>query len=77
EYHVDGIPHFVFLDSAGSEKATVIGRLPEDVLQENTMALAEAKETLPFSRATGAVSSLLDGPPPATMKASTDPRAHG
>jgi hypothetical protein len=31
EYSVGGIPQFVFLDGSGAEKATVIGRIPNEV----------------------------------------------
>eukprot|EP00242_Pyramimonas_sp_CCMP2087_P013837 CAMPEP_0198204044 /NCGR_PEP_ID=MMETSP1445-20131203/7415_1 /TAXON_ID=36898 /ORGANISM="Pyramimonas sp., Strain CCMP2087" /LENGTH=245 /DNA_ID=CAMNT_0043875727 /DNA_START=85 /DNA_END=818 /DNA_ORIENTATION=- len=53
EYGVGGIPHFVFLDDSGAEKATVIGRIPSEVLDGNMAALAH-HEALPFVRSAGA-----------------------
>mmetsp|Transcript_38079 Transcript_38079/g.73004 ORF Transcript_38079/g.73004 Transcript_38079/m.73004 type:complete len:263 (-) Transcript_38079:390-1178(-) len=75
EYGVGGIPHFVFLDNSGSELATVIGRLPVEVLDGNTAALIESKP-LPFTKSRGETSSM-NGTPSSSMKGPTDPRAHG
>jgi hypothetical protein len=57
EYRVKGIPHFVFLDKSGKAQAAAIGRLPRDVLEGDTAALAEG-QPLPFASVTGAMSSL-------------------
>jgi hypothetical protein len=73
DYAVDGIPHFAFLDESGQQLATVIGRLPAEVLEGDTQALAE-KTSLPFKRRAGATSALDAAP---TTSRSTDPRAHG
>lgn len=82
-YDVDGIPHFVFLDSQGRKQGDVVGRLPKDVLQRNTDALVAAAP-LPYAKASGATSRVGDAPPPEAMQAammmrpsqSGDPRAH-
>jgi len=75
-YDVDGIPHFVFLDSAGRKQGDVVGRLPKDVLQSNTDALLAGKP-LPFAKASGATSRVA-GPEAMMMGSagSAEPRAH-
>jgi len=72
EYGVGGIPHFVFLDADTKEQATIIGRIPSEILEENTAALSKSK-TLPFSRRTGPT-SLLDRP--AAQNSMAAPRDH-
>lgn len=57
EYRVAGIPHFVFLDQNGQQLGAAVGRLPKQVLQDNTQALADGAQ-LPYARAAGATSSL-------------------
>lgn len=73
DYQVDGIPHFAFLDESGQQLATVIGRLPAEVLEGDTEALSLHKP-LPFKRSTGSTSSLDQAP---ASRGVTDPRAHG
>jgi hypothetical protein len=73
DYQVDGIPHFAFLDESGQQLATVIGRLPAEVLEGDTEALA-LRKPLPFKRSTGSTSSLDQGP---ASRGVTAPRAHG
>jgi thiol-disulfide isomerase/thioredoxin len=75
KYRVDGIPHFVFLDSAGTAIAQTIGELPRPILEANLQALI-AGETLPYAHATGQTSQFNPSVTPAAAK-STDPRAHG
>lgn len=36
EYKVNGIPEYVFLDGSGREKAIAVGRVPLQVLQQDT-----------------------------------------
>jgi thiol-disulfide isomerase/thioredoxin len=73
DYQVDGIPHFAFLDESGQQLATVIGRLPAEVLEGDMEALA-LHTPLPFKRSTGSTSSLNEGP---ASRGVTAPRAHG
>jgi len=75
EYGVGGIPHIEFLDDSGASQATVIGRIPAEVLEGNVAALAK-HEPLPFARRVGE-SSSLGGAPSTSMRGPTDPRAHG
>jgi thiol:disulfide interchange protein len=72
-FRVDGIPHFVFMDKAGTAIANVIGEQPRPVLAANLDALVTG-ETLPYLQS-GQVSRLNT---PIMPKASNDdPRGHG
>jgi thiol-disulfide isomerase/thioredoxin len=51
-YRVDGIPHFVFLDSQGKAIAQTIGEQPLSIMEANFEALI-AGQNLPFAYATG------------------------
>jgi len=75
EYGVGGIPHLEFLDDAGESQATVIGRIPAEVLDGNVAALAQRKP-LPFARRVGEASTF-GGAPPTSVRGPSDPRAHG
>lgn len=56
-YRVDGIPHFVFLNSDGMAIAQTIGEQPLSILQGNLEALIASKE-LPFASVTGQISEF-------------------
>ncbi len=74
-YHVDGIPHFAFLDKAGKDAGTAIGEVPRAVLAENLTALVAA-DKLPYVQAEGQTSDVDT----ATFEPSgsaDDPRSHG
>ena len=72
KYRVDGIPHFVFFDEAGSAIAETIGEQPRPVLEADLAALIAHNE-LPYTYKQGQVSELQGAPSPAA----SDPRSHG
>lgn len=73
-YRVDGIPHFVFLDTKGAAIAEAIGEQPRSILDANLVALT-AGTPLPYAQATGQTSAFSA---PVTSKSSqADPRSHG
>jgi thiol-disulfide isomerase/thioredoxin len=73
KYRVDGIPHFVFFDAAGTAIAQVIGEQPLPILDANLAALI-AKTDLPYANATGQT-SLFE--PTVRASENSDPRRHG
>jgi thiol-disulfide isomerase/thioredoxin len=70
-YRVDGIPHFVFLDSKGEAIAQTLGEQPLGIIEANLNALVDGAP-LPFATATGQTSELV---PPSLSP--SDPRSHG
>jgi thiol-disulfide isomerase/thioredoxin len=72
-YRVNGIPHFLFLDSQGEVVGSTIGEQPASVLRANLLALA-AGDPLPLTQP-GPVSALQPGGP--VLPAQPDPRTHG
>ena len=52
---------FVFLDASGKPLAAAVGKLPREVLEGNTAALAAGKP-LPFARIQAAGASSLQRP---------------
>lgn len=72
-YRVDGIPHFVFLNTAGEAIAQAIGEQPRAMLEANLAALLQG-QALPYARTTGQTSALEASPRPITAN---DPRSHG
>jgi thiol-disulfide isomerase/thioredoxin len=75
KYRVDGIPHFVFLDTDGEAIANAIGEIPRSVMAENLIALV-AGNSLPYAQATGQV-SRVKSPIQKATNSSSDPRSHG
>ncbi|NET30992.1 MAG: thioredoxin fold domain-containing protein [Cyanothece sp. SIO1E1] len=73
-YRVDGIPHFVFLDPAGTTIATTIGEQPRSIMTANLEALV-AGESLPYAQTMGQMSELETSV--TSNPSSTDPRSHG
>jgi hypothetical protein len=71
-FRVDGIPYFVFLNSAGKEIATAIGQQPRSVLEGSLsslmagLPLADQQTEGRTSEFTAAVKTNAD-----------DPRSHG
>lgn len=76
EYRVDGIPHFVYLDSANEPIAMAIGEQPRVILAENLAALA-AHQPLPHRQTIGQSSDLASEPRSRQAVINDDPRAHG
>lgn len=74
-YRVDGIPHFVFLDSQGNSVAQAIGEQPHSILEDNLQALIAA-HPLPYAVSTGQVSNFT-APVSAAKTSATAPKSHG
>lgn len=74
KYRVDGIPHFVFLNSKGEAIAQTIGEQPRTVMATNLEALV-AGLPLPYAQAGGQVSKFEA--PVAPSSGADDPRRHG
>lgn len=73
-YRVDGIPHFVFLDTDGKAIAQTIGDQPATIMQSNLEAL-KIGSPLPYAQASGQVSEFSASVAPAGSN--NDPRSHG
>jgi len=74
KYRVDGIPHFVFLNSNGEAIAQTIGEQPHTIMATNIEALV-AGSPLPYAQSSGQVSKFAA--PVAPVSGSDDPRLHG
>lgn len=74
-YRVDGIPHFVFLDTEGNAIAQTIGEQPRPVLEANLDALV-ASLPLPYTQGNGQVSAFK-APVSSPKPPQDDPRSHG
>ena len=72
-YRVDGIPHFVFMDSQGNAIAESIGEQPKGILEADLEALI-ANNPIPYANKTGQVSSFE---PKVRVTDNSDPRNHG
>jgi thiol-disulfide isomerase/thioredoxin len=75
-YHVDGIPHWVYLDKTGTAEAEAIGEIPAQIMADNLVALADGVALPHTGTSTGQTSAYT---PPNAVKQSSpdDPRAHG
>jgi thiol-disulfide isomerase/thioredoxin len=76
EYRVDGIPHFVYLNSRNEPIATAIGEQPKAILADNLAALV-ASQPLPHQQTFGRASTLSDDPVSRQSVINDNPRAHG
>lgn len=74
KYRVDGIPHFVFLNSKAEAIAQTIGEQPRTVMATNLDALV-AGSSLPYAQASGQASKFEAPVTPSSQ--SDDPRLHG
>jgi thiol-disulfide isomerase/thioredoxin len=75
-YRVEGIPHFVFLDSQGEAIASTIGEQPRTIMAANLDALVAASP-LPYVQARRGRISEVDAPVAPKASAAADPRSHG
>jgi thiol-disulfide isomerase/thioredoxin len=73
EYRVDGIPHFVFMGTEGTDQAEAIGEQPKAVMAANLVALSTGSP-LPYAQSTGQTSEFSA---PVSTTGATDPRSHG
>lgn len=71
-YRVDGIPHFVYMNSQGEAIAQAIGEQPRVIIEENLVALSSGSD-LPHAQSIGQTSAFSS---PVGTKPS-DPRGHG
>jgi thiol-disulfide isomerase/thioredoxin len=78
-YRVDGIPHWVYMDSNGQAVTQAIGEQPREIMNLNLLAIADgngiAAKTAPAGRTSDYRPSLAT-PKADTKAAITDPRAH-
>ena len=74
-YRVDGIPHFLFMDSTGEAVAEAIGEQPRSILQADLDALI-ANNPIPYANTRGQVSQF-EKKVTVTNTSNTDPRSHG
>ncbi|MDJ0570479.1 MAG: thioredoxin family protein [Pleurocapsa sp. MO_192.B19] len=73
-YRVDGIPHFLFMDSTGDAIAEAIGEQPRSILETDLDALI-ANNPIPYANARGQVSQV-EAKVRVTDDNNTDPRSH-
>jgi thiol-disulfide isomerase/thioredoxin len=72
-HHVDGIPHFVFLNPTGEAIASTIGEQPRTIMAANLTALS-TDSPLPYQQINGQFSKVENSSVP---QRSDDPRSHG
>lgn len=74
-YRVDGIPHFIFMDSEGEAIAESIGEQPKGILEADLDALI-AQNPIPYANNRGQVSEV-EAKVTITNDTNADPRSHG
>lgn len=74
-YRVDGIPHFVFMDSDGKAIAESIGEQPKSILEADLDALI-AQNPIPYANKRGQVSQF-EPKVKVTSQNNSNPRSHG
>jgi len=74
-YRVDGIPHFVFMDSVGEAIAESIGEQPKKILEADLDALI-ASNPIPYANNRGQISEV-EAKVTVKKDTNTDPRSHG
>ncbi|MBE9141251.1 thioredoxin family protein [Nodosilinea sp. LEGE 07088] len=75
-YRVEGIPHFVYMGSAGDPIAVAIGEQPRQILSDNLDALI-AQAPLPHQQTFGRLSAIEGDRLSRQGAVNDDPRAHG
>jgi thiol-disulfide isomerase/thioredoxin len=75
-YRVDGIPHFVYMSSAGETAGEAIGEQPKTLMAKNLVALT-MQQALPYAQPH--IGQTSDYQPPIAIQAKNnqDPRSHG
>ena len=76
EYHVDGIPHWEYLNARGEPKGFVVGNLPKEILEANARSLGAAGD-LPYARQIGGSASRIGDGPSKDETRDAMPRDHG
>jgi thiol-disulfide isomerase/thioredoxin len=75
-YRVEGIPHFVYMDSESEPISVAIGEQPRQILSNNLEALI-AQSPLPHQQAFGRTSDIEGDMLSRQSAINDDPRAHG
>lgn len=73
KFHIDGIPHFMFLDQKNQVLGEAIGFVPKAVMTENLDALKDGI-SLPHVKIASEQKSFFSSPRPTDT---TQPRSHG
>lgn len=73
KYHVDGIPHFLFLDKKGETIGQAIGNQPHTIMEINLQALVRG-DALPYAKTKGNFSDFSASVLP--LSSQYDPRSH-
>jgi thiol-disulfide isomerase/thioredoxin len=72
-YRVDGIPHFVYINTEGKSIGQAIGEQPRKIIEDNLIALT-AGTALPYAQSTGQTSEFSASLAP--KESPSDPRGH-
>ena len=74
-YKVDGIPHFLYLNTDGEVQGSAIGEQPKSIIDDNLQALIN-HGSLPHAQSLPGQTSNYQ-PPTASTTRNDDPRSHG